>query len=178
MAQQNLVICIIAPTDLYCFADVAKALESSGCEIVSSHMSSFDDHYVINLFLTGNWGVLIKTEALFNRLAQTHNWQMLLKRTDHKNILDQALLPYTVNCMSIDKTDIPKHLENFFSEKACHLISYNSARYQSPHSRVQMQSVNARILVPAESNLGSFREDFYSFCDDHNYEAVLDPDRN
>ena len=178
MTQQNLVICIIAPTNLYCFSDVAKALESSGCEIINSHMSNFDNLSIINLFLTGNWGVLIKTESLFNRLAQTHNWQMVLKRTDLKTPQTQALLPYTVNCMSVDKIDIPKHLENFFTEKACQLISYNSSRYQSLHSRVQMQSVNARILVPADSNLGSFREEFYSFCDDHNYEAVLDPDRN
>ncbi len=177
MTQQNLVICIVAPTEHYCFSDVAKALEASGCEIISSHMSSFDDHHILNLLLTGNWGVLIKTESMFKRLAETHTWELILKRTHLKEPHDHALLPYTVNCMSIDKADIPKHLESFFSEKDCYLVSYNSSRYQSSHSRVQMQSVNARILIPAESNLGSFREDFYSFCDDHNYEAVLDPDR-
>ncbi len=178
MTQQNLVFCIVAPAATYCFSDIAKALESSGCEILNSHMNSLDDHHIVNLFLTGNWGVLIKTESMFRRLAKTHHWELVLKRTALTEARNHALLPYTVNCMSVDKADIPKHLESFFSEKSCYLISYNSSRYQSNHSRVQMQSVNARILVPAESNLGSFREDFYAFCDDHNYEAVLDPDRN
>ena len=177
MTQQNLVVCIVAPIDRYCFADVAQALDTSHCEILSSTMNTFDDRHVVTLYLSGNWGVLIKTESLLKRMAESNSWEMICQRAEPKEN-DRALLSYTVNCMSVDKADIPKHLGGFFTHKACHLLSYNSSRYQSTHSRIHMQSVNARILVPADSNLGTLREDFYTFCDDHNYEAVLDPDRN
>ncbi len=177
MTQQNLVVCIVASIDRYCFSDVAQALDTVQCEILNSNMNTLDDRHVVTLCLTGNWGVLIKTESTLKRMAKANQWEMICQRTEPKEN-DRALLPYTVSCMSIDKADIPKHLGGFFAKRSCHLLSYNSSRYQSTHSRIHMQSVNARVLIPADSSLGTLREDFYSFCDDHNYEAVLDPDRN
>lgn len=177
MSQQNLVVNIVAEASSHCFTEITKACEQSECEIISSLMSSFDNKHVVQLCLTGNWGIITKTESLLLRLSKEHHWKMICERTSSSQA-EEACLPYTVNCLGVDRPNIPTNLMNFFNNNNCQLVSYDSARYLSTHSQVLMQQINAIIKIPVDTNLGTLREDFYSFCDDHNYEAILDPDRS
>lgn len=177
MSQQNLVVNIVAETSSHCFTDITKACQQSECEIISSQMNTLDNKHVVQLFLTGNWGTITKVESLFHRLANEHKWHMMCERTRSQQT-DEAFLAYTVSCLGVDRPDIPFNLMTFFNNHDCQMVKYDSSRYLSAHSRVLMQQINAVILIPVDTNLGTLREDFYSFCDEHNYEAILDPDRN
>ena len=176
LTQLSLIVSIIAPLEQYCFTEISKILEKSECAILTSQMETLGDQHLFTLHLSGSWGKIVKIEGQLQRAANRSKWQVIFQRTEQPQ-LQQPLLPYTVHCMSVDRSDVAKHLGSFFTNRSCRLLSYSSSRFQPAHSALSMQTVNAKILVPSEQSLGTLREEFYSFCDEHNYEAVLDPER-
>ena len=93
----------------------------------------------------------------------------------HANVSCESCHTYGVDAVCVDSPGIVHSLAEFFASRKINIEELNTNRYAAPHTGTPMFSVHMAIAVPANQHLNTLREEFFSFCDEINLDAVLEP---
>lgn len=154
--------------------ELAKLAANCNCSIVKSHMQNMGCEFVTSMLLSGSWDSVAKFESNLASLEKTFGLKMIIQRTDQPTY-DEALLPYVVQVVALDRPGIIQKITEFFDSQSVIIDELDSETSQAIGTDAMMFTVKATIHIPASCHIPTIRERFLVFCDDLNLDAVIEP---
>lgn len=172
--KQHLAISAIGSDRTGMVHDLTRIVADCGGSISESRMTALGAEFAMLLLVSGNWHALARLETELNKLAETGNLSLQLRRTEPRTARSD-LLPYSVDVVCLDQTGIVSRLSGFFSSRGIDIAELSTRSYAAAHTGAPMFAVQMIINVPSRIHLSTLREEFLELCDQLNLDAILEP---
>lgn len=157
--------------------NLSGAVLEHGCNIVDSRMTVLGGEFAVLLMVEGPWNTLARIENALPELEQRLGMTIISRRTEGRPP-GQNLIPYAVDVVALDHPGIVKSLASFFSKRKINIEELTTTSYAAAHTGTPMFAVSMTVGIPADTHLGTLREEFLEYCDSLNLDAVLEPVKN
>jgi glycine cleavage system transcriptional repressor len=154
--------------------ELTRVITDCGGSISESRMAALGSEFAMLMLVSGNWHALAKLETELNKLAETGNLIVQLRRTDPKPRREDHL-PYSIDVVCLDQTGIVAGLAGFFASRGVDIGEVATRSYAAAHTGAPMFSVQMIVNVPTRIHLAQLREEFMEYCDSLNLDAILEP---
>lgn len=154
--------------------DLSKEIYNLGLNITDSRMTVLGGEFAILLLVDGQWNQLAMLEDEVGDLEQQLGLTIVTRRTEPKPA-GAELLPYAVEVVALDHPGIVHNLARFFSDRGINIEDMSTSSYAAAHTGTPMFAVNMHVGIPSDIHIAALREEFMSFCDGMNLDAVLEP---
>jgi glycine cleavage system transcriptional repressor len=154
--------------------ELTRVITDCGGSISESRMAALGSEFAMLMLVSGNWHALAKLETELNKLAETGNLIVQLRRTDPKPRREDHL-PYSIDVVCLDQTGIVTGLAGFFASRGVDIGEVATRSYAAAHTGAPMFSVQMIVNVPTRIHLAQLREEFMEYCDSLNLDAILEP---
>jgi len=144
------------------------------CNIADSRMTVLGGEFAIILLVTGEPA---RIEALEQRLQSEQAGLELTitsKRTGSR-AAGGGQQTCDVEAVALDHPGIVQRLTGFFADRDVNIEDLDTDSYPAAHTGTAMFRLQMRIVVPADTDIASLREQFIGFCEDMNIDAHLTP---
>lgn len=131
----------------------------------------------LSLLLSGSWNQLARFESRFSILERRYNFHALVRRSNPKPYPKSAL-PYIAYIIALDTPDVVSCIIGFLTRSQVQLNELNTIAYEAPITHTNMLGISLAFLLPSESSVSDFREHLIIFCDEHNFEVTMEPQKN
>jgi glycine cleavage system transcriptional repressor len=172
--KQHLAISAIGSDRTGMVHDLTRIVADCGGSISESRMTALGAEFAMLLLVSGNWHALARLETELNKLAESGNLSLQLRRTEPRTARSD-LLPYSVDVVCLDQTGIVSRLSGFFSSRGIDIAELSTRSYAAAHTGAPMFAVQMIINVPSRIHLSTLREEFLELCDQLNLDAILEP---
>lgn len=172
--RNHLVISALGKDRAGIIDELAKAVFELGLNISDSRMTVLGGEFAILLLVDGQWNQLAKLEDQVADLEQRLGLTIVTRRTEPR-VSGVTLLPYAVEVVALDHPGIVHHLARFFSERGINIEDMTTSSYAAAHTGTPMFAVHMHVGIPSSLHIATLRDDFMSFCDEMNLDAVLEP---
>ncbi len=153
---------------------LTERIVDHGCNIIDSRMTVLGGEFAIILLLSGQWNAIAKMESAIAGAERDLDLTIISRRTrprEHR----VNLLPYSVEVVALDHPGIVHQIANFFSGRNINIEDLYTSTYAAAHTGTQMFSLNMTVEVPATIHIATLRDEFMTFCDELNLDAVIEP---
>jgi glycine cleavage system transcriptional repressor len=157
--------------------ELFKFISHSGCIVVENKISLLGTEWSANFLLAGTWNAIAKLETGLAHFEHKHDVKSVIRRTEAYALQDE-LLPYVVYITSIEKNDAIAKVAQFFTEHGLAIRELSSVVSFVPLTKIQLLTITLVVMVPASRLLANVRENLMLFCDDHNFDAVMEIQKN
>jgi glycine cleavage system transcriptional repressor len=137
-------------------------------------MTRLGQSFGIVMLIQGSWNSLAKLELQLQRLEQSLGLMINVRRTDGPQNREDVL-PYAVEVVTPEQPGIVHHLADFFARRSINIEDLATRSYHAVHTGTSMCTVTMVIGVPAKLHISLLREEFMDYCDQFNWDAVLEP---
>lgn len=156
---------------------LSKIILDQGCNIEDSRMTVLGGDFAAILLVQGKWNTLAKIENALPELERQLGLTIVSKRTGERKRSDNKI-PYAVDVVAMDHPGIVNNLASFFAERRINIEDMSTSVYAAPHTGTPMFSVHMTVGIPANTHIGTLRDEFMDYCDSLNLDAVLEPLKN
>lgn len=156
--------------------EVCKLANHCNCSILDSRFTTLGTEFVANLLLAGTWNAVAKFEASLAGFENKHELRCVSRRTQKREAHTDRL-PYTAYIIVPDKAGTLYKITQFFNEQNIHIYDLFVANYKAPFTETPMCSLTFSFTIPIKKLAADFREAFMVFCDEHNFDAVMEPQK-
>jgi glycine cleavage system transcriptional repressor len=154
--------------------DLTKVILACGGNIEESRMTTLGSEFAMLLLVSGNWHTLSRLEQGLDKLRETGDLAVSIKKTDAKPV-DETRMPYAVDVVALDQQGIVFNLANFFASRDIDIADVATRSYAAAHTGAPMFAVQMAINVPSSIQVAQLREEFLDLCDRLNLDAILEP---
>lgn len=175
--MEYLALSILAAKQPNLANELCKLAAQAGCHIVDSRISSLGGEFVANLLLRGSWNTIAKFEAGFSGLEQKLELRSIMRRTK-PTPPENNQLPYQIFVISPEQTDAVAKLTQFLTDHALVVQDLYVNIYKAPTTEAAMLSITLTIHIAKNQLISDIREEFMVFCDAHNFDAVMEPQKS
>lgn len=154
--------------------DLTKVVLSCGGNIEESRMTTLGQEFAMLLLVSGNWHTLSRLEQGLDKLCQSGDLSVSIKKTGEKPVEDDRM-PYAVDVVSLDQQGIVFNLANFFASRDIEIADVATRGYAAAHTGAPMFAVQMAVNVPASIHVAQLRDEFFELCDRLNLDAILEP---
>jgi glycine cleavage system transcriptional repressor len=154
--------------------DLTKVILACGGNIEESRMTTLGSEFAMLLLVSGNWHTLSRLEQGLDRLRESGDLAVSIKKTDAKPV-DETRMPYAVDVVALDQQGIVFNLANFFASRDIDIADVATRSYAAAHTGAPMFAVQMAINVPSSIQVAQLREEFLDLCDRLNLDAILEP---
>lgn len=175
--MQHLIVSLMGPNPSEITHELCKLISHSGCHIIDCRITTFGTDFIGNLLLGGNWNALAKFETGLPILEQKYELRSLLHRSKLPKP-DHNQLPYQVFVTTLAETPVPAKITQFFAKQGLPLYDLHIASFKAPHTEAQMLYITMTILIDKNKLIADIREEFMLFCDENNFDAIMEPYKN
>ena len=156
--------------------DLAFHILDNGGNIVNSQMTLLHNHFAMTVLVSGPWNALAKLESGLPGLAQKLSLDIISKRTEERPD-SGAYLPYLIEIISVDQTGLVYRVTEFFASRMINITNLDTLVSAAAHTGTPLFSMNISVQIPAELHIARLREEFMEFCDYHNVDGLLEPQK-
>lgn len=154
--------------------ELSRAILDSGGNIVDSRMTVLGGDFAIILLVSGQWNSIVKLENALPVLQQKLGMTFTARRTSEREKKADNV-PYAVDVVALDHPGIVYNLAHFFSVRNINIEEMVTNRYAAAHTGAPMFSVHISVGIPSSMHIAALRDEFMSFCDELNLDAVIEP---
>jgi glycine cleavage system transcriptional repressor len=154
--------------------ELARVVADCKCNISDSRMTRLGQSFGMIMLVQGSWNSLAKLELQLQRLEQSLGLMIHVRRTDGPQNRED-MLPYAIEVIAPDQPGIIHRLADFFAKRSINVEDLAMRSYPAVHTGTTMCSVNMVVGVPAKLHIAVLREEFMDYCDQFNWDAVLEP---
>ena len=172
--QNRLVISALGQDRPGIVNELSKTIFDAGCNIMDSRMTVMGGEFTVMLLTEGNWNNLAKLETALQSLKSKLDLVISFKRTGERST-KQNVLPYAIEVVAVDHSGIVSQLTGFFSNQSINIEELRTDCYAAPHTGTPMFTINMIVGIPANLHISTMREQFMSFCDEYNLDAIMEP---
>lgn len=155
-------------------AAIAKTAKQCESNMLSNKLSVAGDNFAMITHFSGTWHAIAKLEACLVKLAQKHEWQIQLKRSEPKH-KHQSNVPYYIQVITLDRVGILHELTNFFARKGILVDELQCDTFIAPKTDTVMANIHFNIYIPVKTNIALLRESFLIYSEEHNLDVVMEP---
>lgn len=175
--MEQLVVSILGSNKTGIANEICRLVSHCNCNLIDSRITVMGSEFTANLLLAGTWNALAKFEASLPAFEQKHQLRSLTRRTNpREQQLD--ILPYSIYITAISHQSVTAQVTQFFAEQNININDIYITNYMTPLSSIRMISVTLSVSVPLAIALADFRENLMLFCDEQNYDVILEPQKN
>ncbi|MDD5403793.1 MAG: glycine cleavage system protein R [Sulfuricella sp.] len=156
---------------------LTNQITATGCNIEQSRMGVLGGQFALIMLLSGPWNALSKLESQLPVMGEELGLAIIHRRTQARK-KGEALIPYQVEVVALDHPGIVHSLARFFARSGINIEALETDTYHAPHTGTPMFSVRMTVGVPAKMQISTLRDNFFTYCDDLNLDAVLEPARD
>lgn len=175
--KQLLVLSVLAEDRPGLLHEITRAVKNCGCNVAESRMTVLAGEFALLLLISGNWNMLTRLETQLPKLEKHLGLSLSVRRTSER-APRQDLIPYAIDAVCLDQPGILYNLADFLRERNIGIHDLTTRGYPAAHTGAPMLSVQMAVNIPADSHIGTLRDDFMDFCDRLNLDAVLEPIKN
>lgn len=175
--MEHLVVSLIGPAHPGITPELCKLAAHCNCTIVESRMTTLATEFSASLLITGTWNTIAKFETGLPALEQKYELRSLSKRSKARAI-DSNFFPYAVYVIAPLKADVTAVITQFFAEHNLPIYDLFVSSYKAPQTDVALLSLTLTIHIPNTKLIADIRENFIVFCDESNFDAVIEPLKN
>jgi glycine cleavage system transcriptional repressor len=172
--KQFLVVSVLAEDRPGILHDLSRAVRDCGCNVVESRMTLLGGEFSMLLLVSGNWNTVSKLEAALPKLGEKLGLTLSSRRTAERE-QRHDLLPYAIDVVCLDQPGIIYNLANFFAERKIGIADLSTRSYPAAQTGAPMFAVQLAVNIPADTHIGTLREEFMDFCDELNLDAIMEP---
>ena len=174
MKQNHLVISALSADHPGVVQRLSEVIFEAECNIEESRMTVLGSEFATILLVSGKWNGIAKLEDMLPTLADRHDMQLILRRTESRESGGDKL-PYVVDVAALDQPGIVRNLSNFFAGHGINIEDLSTNRYAAAHTGTPMFSVHMHLAIPADTHIAALRDEFLDFADQFNLDAVIEP---
>ena len=156
---------------------LSELFEQTHCSVLLAKYSHLGKQQAGFFHLEGSWAAIAKLETQLQALNKSHGMVLRYQRTETADY-KTAMIPYLVQVIGTDRPTTLPQIIQFFQAQELLPIEYVIQRYHSSHTHTAMVSIQITLLIPADFHLAQIREAFILFCEEHNLDAMFEPDRS
>ena len=157
--------------------ELSMVIHDCGCNIENSRMMVLGGEFALILMVSGHWGAITRLERQLPIVEKKLDLTILAKHTEPRAGA-QDMVPYTVDVVAMDHPGIVHDVAEFISNRGINIEEMSTWTYPAAHTGTPMFSLNMIVSIPSEVHVGRLRDEFTSFCDNLNLDALLEPARN
>lgn len=173
--QNYLIVTALGHYDSNNMSELTRACYQCGCNILSIKMNQLGQEMAMILYLTGNWGAIAKMETNLLALEKQLGIRIQARRSNEAT-LNEACHAYSIRITAIDKAGILNGLILFLQRQGVPITEVDARTYHT-RSGTRMVDLSIFVLIPDQIHLASLRDELLSYCDTHNLDAFLEPER-
>lgn len=174
MKQQLLVITCVGADRPGLIDQLTRVILDAKGNLIDSRMTVLGEDFAILTLVSGSWDAIAKLENSLASMAKKEKLSITTRRTGERQVKTNAI-PYGVEAICVDAPGIVQNLAGFFAARNINIEELNTHKYAAPHTGTPMFAVHITVAIPANLHLNMLREEFFSFCDEMNLDAVLEP---
>ena len=170
--QETLILWIKESSNHALSAQIIHTCAKIDCtinECIIHHLGGLD-FVIIEIY--GKWNQIAELEIFLAKL-QNESHDLTFQRLDNEAKLAK-LISYEFELIILNKTQSLDMIIHYLSQRTkilkCQMRQFN-ARYTSGN----MMIVQMVVGIDSEDSISLLREQFSDFCDQHNFDAVLEP---
>lgn len=171
-----LVVSVLGPDRPHSLNEFIKIIAACGCNIMDSRVRILGIELTATLLLSGNWNAIAKLETALPPVASKLDLTLQMRRTESKSFADNCL-PYNIYISTLDAPGIIYKLTQFFIDEQISINELYTDAYIAPYTNTPMVTITMSISVPAKMLIADLREHFMLFCDDHNLDVIMEPQK-
>lgn len=172
--EQQLVITAVGKDQPGLVTRLSAAIMDAGANILDSRMTILGGEFAVLILVSAPWNALAKLEGCLPNLESQLGLSLLSRRTQASAVQPNAL-PYHIDVVSIDHPGIVNQIAGFFSNQGINIQELNTVRYLAAHTGAPLFSMSITVNIPMDISLGALRERFFTLCDEHNIDAIIEP---
>ena len=170
-----LVISILGENRRGALKAITQSCLECSCSIAESRMSLFEDRLSLTLLVGGTWDAIAKIETQISKLELELNLTITSQRTAGVYNKKKDKIPYAVEIISVDRPGIIHQMSHFFSMQDIEIEEMTSSNYSAIHTGTLMFCLNMTVSVSTDTSIAAIRSEFLDFCDQQNFDAVIEP---
>ncbi|MCX7073739.1 MAG: ACT domain-containing protein [Methylococcales bacterium] len=171
------VITILSDNPFDTISEIILSTAACGCRIADIKSSRFGDLNCAYLLVEGNWNELAKYESTLHAIEKKLHVKIHSHRIEKKRELQNSM-PYTVEIVGLENTDILHKVISFLGERDVDIEEINGRHYSSPYLDTQLFSARLVISIPQSVSLFMLRDELMYTCDQINADIIFEPFRN
>ena len=173
----QLAITILSDNPFDAISELIFSTAACGCRISDIKSSRFGDIHCAYLLVDGNWNQLAKYESILHAIEKKLHGKIHSHRIEKKRESQNAM-PYTVEIVGLESSDILHKVISFLSERNVDIEELNGRRYPAPYLDTQLFSARLVISIPQHISLFMLRDELMYVCDQINADIIFEPFRN
>ena len=175
--ESYMVISILGKNQSGIVHDLSEAASQYGCSIADSRMTVLGNEFAAVLLIEGSWSELAKMETGLTNLEKKYKLSIIIRRTEAREPQPE-LVPYIVQVITLDTPGVLNKITEFFSERNIPIEEVYSNTFFSSHTGAPMATMTMTVLINATSSITELREAFILYTEEHNLDAVFEPDKS
>jgi glycine cleavage system transcriptional repressor len=176
--MDQLAAIILYATDNEITAALFESIAISECQQVDIRLSRIGaDYQTATLILSGNWNQLTRFKTRFSILQKQYTLQAILQDIC-QTTYTPGTLPYQAYITTPSSPEGLYHAVQFFLGLPIALHELSIKTYQAPVTHTAMLEISLLFMTPPKKAVSDYRESILAFCDENNFEVILEPKRD
>lgn len=175
-SYKYLVISVLGHDQPTLLNELIKSIANCGCNIMDSRVRILGIELTATMLISGTWNEIAKLEACLPALAAKLDLSIQMRRTESR-VFQDKFLPYNIYISTIDSPGIIYKITQFFTTERININELYTDAYLAPYTNAPMVTITMSINVPVQMLIADLRERFMLFCDDHNLDVIMEPQK-
>jgi glycine cleavage system transcriptional repressor len=174
--KQYLSIAAIFPNETEILREIAHLIAHHQCDILDWRLYQHGNRHNLHFLIGGTWAVIAKLEPKLNTLAKKRSMQILMERTSltppQKNYF-----PYNLYIIAEDNAENFHQIIRYVNQPDIHIHEITIDTYKARYTETPMLSITIKIQFSVNLSISEWREHFMLFCDDLNFDSIMEPEK-
>jgi glycine cleavage system transcriptional repressor len=173
MSEKNpLILTAVGPDRVGLVEKISQFIARRGCNIDDSKMAVFCGEFAVIVLISGDREHLENVAADYRTLESATGLSISVKIPSDRRP-GGSLLPYKLTASCMDHPGIVYQVSGILSSFGINIESLETKTYAAPVSGTAIFALEARISVPAGTNINSLRERFAEIEKQENIDVDL-----
>lgn len=172
--QNYLILAVMGADRVGILSEITQTCSQCGCNIIKSHISLLGNEFSGSFMIRGKWSSVAKMETMLPGLEQRLGLTTMVRRTQPLDLSKPSLL-YNIQVYAMDRAGIMRELSDFISGQSINILQAETESFLDSRTQTPMLNLEMIIQIPAKLSIANLREQFMSYCDDRNLDAILEP---
>ena len=178
MADPNhLILTAIGPDQVGLVEKLSKFISRHHCNIDDSKMAVFCGEFAIIILISGESHSLRSIAEHYHDIEAESGLSITIKKPSERKPPD-SYLPYKLTASCMDHPGIVYQISGILSSMGINIESLETETYAAPDSGTPIFSLEARVAIPAKTNISALRERFAEIQRQENIDIELAMSKN
>ena len=175
--MDQLIVIALYPAQDEITKAICEAIAASECEQVDIDLGTKGkNEQAITIKLSGSWSQLTRFKTRLFIIQQHYSIQAIIKDIEPVSY-PLNTLPYQAYLTTFGNPKVIDHIVQFFLSLPVTLYDFSVNTYQAPVTQATMFDIHFTFVTPHEKPISDYRENILQFCDENNFEIVLESKR-